>query len=92
MFAQVAEAQRLEVVVHLSQWVAGPDHPSVHAREKWLAARVFEQASGFDSIKIEPGWFADNYFAALGTRTIASSANPRRRLIAALPCRSGNWY
>jgi NAD(P)H dehydrogenase (quinone) len=66
LFAQVAEAQRLEVVVHLSQWVAGPDHPSVHAREKWLAARVFEQASGFDSIKIEPGWFADNYFAALG--------------------------
>jgi len=65
LFAEAAREAKLEVVVALSQWVADPTHPAVHAREKWLSNRVFTQIPGVDAVIVEPGWFADNYFAAL---------------------------
>ena len=65
LFAAAAQRARLEVVVALSQWVADPLHPAVHAREKWLSARVLQAAPGLDAVIVNPGWFADNYMAAL---------------------------
>jgi NAD(P)H dehydrogenase (quinone) len=65
LFMAAAREAMLELVVALSQWLADPTHPSVHAREKWLSEQVFSWASGVDVVRINPGWFADNYMAAL---------------------------
>jgi NAD(P)H dehydrogenase (quinone) len=65
MFAAAAEESRLEVVVALSQWVADASHPAAHAREKWLSEKIFRGAPGLDVVTINPGFFADNYMAAL---------------------------
>ena len=40
-------------------------HLSIHAREKYLAGKIFEWAGDVGVITINPGWFADNYMAAL---------------------------
>jgi uncharacterized protein YbjT (DUF2867 family) len=64
LFASAANESALEVVVVLSQWLTDPVHRALHASEKWLASRVFERAS-FDVVSVIPGWFADNYMAAL---------------------------
>src|SRR5579872_5507587 len=65
LFAAAAREAHLEVVVALSQWVADPHHPAMHSREKWLSNRVFEWAPGLDVVTVNPGFFADNYMAAL---------------------------
>ncbi len=64
LFAVAAQEANLETVVALSQWVASADHPAAHAREKWLSDRVF-QWSNLDVVTVNPGFFADNYMAAL---------------------------
>jgi uncharacterized protein YbjT (DUF2867 family) len=64
LFATAAAHAKLEVVVALSQWLSDPGHRAVHASEKWLSSRVFEWVP-FDVVTIAPGWFADNYMAAL---------------------------
>jgi len=64
-FAVAAQDAKLEAVVHLSQWLADPNHPAIHAREKWLSNRVMASLQGIATVRIEPGWFADNYFAVL---------------------------
>jgi uncharacterized protein YbjT (DUF2867 family) len=66
LFAAAAQEAKLEVVVQLSQWVADAMHPAAHAREKWLTNRVFSWLPDVPTITIQPGWFADNYFAVLG--------------------------
>jgi NAD(P)H dehydrogenase (quinone) len=66
LFAEAARQARLEVVVQLSQWVADAVHPAVHSREKWLTNRVLSRLSDVGVITIQPGWFADNYFAVIG--------------------------
>jgi NAD(P)H dehydrogenase (quinone) len=65
IFAAAAEEARLEVVVALSQWVTDPLHPAIHAREKWLAGKLLERLRGVDIVTVNPGFFADNYMAAL---------------------------
>ncbi len=65
LFAAAAREARLEVVVALSQWVADPHHPAMHSREKWLSNKVFEWVPGLDVVTVNPGFFADNYMAAL---------------------------
>ena len=65
LFAAAAQESRLEAVVALSQWVADPSHPAAHAREKWLSEQMFRSASGLDVVTVNPGFFADNYMAAL---------------------------
>ncbi len=65
LFAAAAQEARLEVVVALSQWLADAHHPAMHSREKWLTNRVFAWAPGLDVVTINPGFFADNYMAAL---------------------------
>jgi NAD(P)H dehydrogenase (quinone) len=66
LFAEAAREAELEVVVQLSQWVADAVHPALHSREKWLTNRVLSRLSGVGVITIQPGWFADNYFAVIG--------------------------
>lgn len=65
VFAAAAQDHRLEVVVALSQWLADPRHPSIHTRETWLADKMFSWMPNVDLVTINPGWFADNYMAAL---------------------------
>ena len=65
LFAAAAQAQGLEVVVAMSQWLSDARHPAIHAREKWLSDRVFSDASKLDVITINPGFFAENYMLAL---------------------------
>ncbi len=67
LFAAAAEAAKLEVVVELSQWLVDPSHPAMHAREKWLSHKMFLWNRSFDIVCVNPGWFADNYMAALET-------------------------
>ena len=66
-FAMAATDARLEVVVAITQWLAQPQHPSVATRQSYLTDRVFDWMPGVDSITVNPGWFADNYMAVLGT-------------------------
>jgi uncharacterized protein YbjT (DUF2867 family) len=66
LFAAAAREAKLEAVVQLSQWVADAIHPAVHAREKWLTNQMLSWLPDVPAITIRPGWFADNYFAALG--------------------------
>jgi NAD(P)H dehydrogenase (quinone) len=66
LFAVAAHEAKLEAVVHLSQWLADPIHPAAHAREKWLSNYLMERLPGVATVKVQPGWFADNYFAVLG--------------------------
>ena len=66
-FAVAATDARLEVVVAITQWLAQPQHPSVATRQSYLTDRVFDWMPGVDSIRVNPGWFADNYMAVLGT-------------------------
>ena len=65
LFATAAKEARLEVVVALSQWLCDPTHPALHAAEKWLSGRVLDWLPGVDVVTINPGFFADNYMAAL---------------------------
>jgi NAD(P)H dehydrogenase (quinone) len=65
LFAAAAQEAKLEVVVALSQWVSDALHPATHSREKWLTNRVLEWIPGVGVITVNPGFFADNYMAAL---------------------------
>jgi uncharacterized protein YbjT (DUF2867 family) len=64
-FTVVAAEQHLEVVVAMSQWLANPNHPSVHTREVWLADRLFALLPGTALTTINPGFFADNEMLVL---------------------------
>ena len=66
LFAAAAREAKLEAVVQLSQWVADPIHPAAHAREKWLTTQMLSWLPGVGTITVQPGWFADNYFVAIG--------------------------
>jgi NAD(P)H dehydrogenase (quinone) len=66
LFAAAAREAKLEAVVQLSQWVADPLHPAIHAREKWLSNQVLSWLPGVGVVTVQPGWFADNYFAVIG--------------------------
>lgn len=65
LFTAAAEESRLEVVVALSQWLADASHPATHAREKWLSEEMFRWAPNLGIVTVNPGFFADNYMAAL---------------------------
>lgn len=65
LFAEAACDARLESVVALSQWLVDPQHPAIHSREKWLSDRVFQWAPQLAVTTVNPGFFADNYMAAL---------------------------
>ncbi len=63
--ATTAREVRLESIVHLSQWLANPVHPSVATRQNWLAERLFAMLPDTAHITLNPGFFADNYLAGM---------------------------
>lgn len=65
IFAAVAEEERLEVVVSMSQWLADPGHPSAQTRAAWLSDRVFDWMPTVGSITVNPGFFAESYVYTL---------------------------
>lgn len=60
-FALAAQEAKLEVIVGLSQWLASPSHPAMLTRHHWLADELFSSLPGIGYVKINPGYFADNY-------------------------------
>lgn len=65
VFACAAEEARVETIVTMSQWLADPDHPSLHTRRTWLADQVFAWMPTVGTVTVNPGFFAENYMAAL---------------------------
>jgi NAD(P)H dehydrogenase (quinone) len=60
IFTAVAAEHKLESVVIMSQWLANPNHPSLHTREVWLADGLFALLPETDVTTINVGFFADN--------------------------------
>ena len=60
-FAAAAAETKLEAVVGLSQWLASPNHPSLHTRQLWLIERMLSSIPGVVHVNLNPGYFADNY-------------------------------
>ncbi|TPG35856.1 NmrA family NAD(P)-binding protein [Mycolicibacterium hodleri] len=60
-FAVAARQARLESVVQLSQWLAGPHHPALATRQSWLIDQMFAAIPGIAHTIVNPGYFADNY-------------------------------
>ena len=60
-FAAAAREAKLEAVVSLGQWLASPVHPSLATRQTWLADRIFSMIPGTAHVRVNPGYFADNY-------------------------------
>lgn len=65
VFAAAAAERKLEHVVMLSQWLSGPDHPSLFTRETWLTERILEALPDTTITVNNVGWFADNYFLVM---------------------------
>jgi NAD(P)H dehydrogenase (quinone) len=65
-FAVAAEEAKLEAVVSLGQWLASPTHPSLATRQSWLMDRVFAMMPGVAHVRVNPGYFADNYLQMIG--------------------------
>ncbi len=63
--ATAAQEVGLEAIVHLSQWLANPAHPSLATRQNWLAERLFALLPDTAGITVNPGFFADNYLAGM---------------------------
>jgi uncharacterized protein YbjT (DUF2867 family) len=59
-FAVAAREAGLEQIVGLSQWLAGPNHPSLLTRQLWLIDRMFAGIPGISHTIINPGFFADS--------------------------------
>ena len=70
IFAAVAEEEKLEVVVAMSQWLADPGHQSAHTRAAWLTDRVFQWMPNVGSITVNPGFFAENYMYTLDRKSV----------------------
>ena len=60
-FAVAAQEAKLEAVVSLGQWLASPTHPSLTTRQAWLADQFFSMMAGVAHMRVNPGYFADNY-------------------------------
>ena len=59
-FAVAARETGLEQIVGLSQWLAGPNHPSLVTRQLWLIDRMFAALPGIAHTIVNPGFFADS--------------------------------
>jgi NAD(P)H dehydrogenase (quinone) len=66
-FAVAAKEARLEHIVGLTQWLASPSHPSLMTRQHWLVDRLFSMMPGVAHTIVNPGFFADDYLATIGS-------------------------
>ena len=60
-FAVAAQEAKLEAVVSMGQWLASPIHPSLATRQTWLADQILSMVPGVAHVRVNPGYFADNY-------------------------------
>ena len=60
-FADAAREAKLEAIAGMSQWLASPNHLSFLTRAHWDADHILASIPGTAYIKINPGYFADNY-------------------------------
>lgn len=60
-FVAAARDSQLEAIVGLSQWLASPNHPSLHTRQVWLVEKMLANVPGVAYVNLNPGYFADNY-------------------------------
>jgi NAD(P)H dehydrogenase (quinone) len=60
-FVAAARESRLEAIVGLSQWLASPNHPSLHTRQLWLVEHMLSSVPGVAHVNLNPGYFADNF-------------------------------
>jgi NAD(P)H dehydrogenase (quinone) len=60
-FAVAAAQSDLELIVCVTQWLGQPQHPAIATRQSYLTDQVFDMITNIDVIKINTGWFADNY-------------------------------
>ena len=61
-FAVAARETGLEQIVGLSQWLAGPNHPSLMTRQHWLIDQMFDALPNIAHTAVTPGFFADSPF------------------------------
>ncbi len=59
-FLHAAEANRLEAVTAMSQWLASPNHPTLMTRDMWAIEQRMPKLQSAVTI-LNPGFFADNY-------------------------------
>jgi uncharacterized protein YbjT (DUF2867 family) len=59
-FAVATRETGLEQIVGLSQWLAGPNHPSLMTRQLWLIDRMFAALPNIAYTIVNPGFFADS--------------------------------
>jgi NAD(P)H dehydrogenase (quinone) len=64
-FAVAAQEARLEHVVGLTQWLSSPSHPALMTRQHWLVDHLFSMMPGVTHTIVNPGFFADVYFATM---------------------------
>lgn len=69
-FAVAAQAAKLEAIVGLSQWLASPNHPSLHTRQIWLIEQLFSTLPNIAYVNVNPGYFADNYLRLIYFATL----------------------
>lgn len=60
-FAVAAPDAKLEALASLGQWLARPMHPALSIRQAWMADQVFSLMPGVAHVRVNPGYFADNY-------------------------------
>ena len=66
-FAIAAQAAQLEMVVSMGQWLSQPQHPAFATRVINLMDSILSWMPDVGVVTINPGWFADNYMAVLGS-------------------------
>jgi uncharacterized protein YbjT (DUF2867 family) len=72
-FAVAVRQAGLDSIVAMSQWLAGPSHPSLSTRQHFLADQIFDMLPGIACTTVAPGFFASfpyleliDYAALLG--------------------------
>ena len=65
-FAVAAQEARLEHIVGLTQWLSSPSHPALVTRQHWLVDRLFSMMPRVAHTIVNPGFFAEVYFAPMG--------------------------
>ncbi len=83
-FATAAGQAKLESVVALSQWLAGPQHPSLSSRQHYLADHLFALLPATSVTTVAPGFFASfpfleliDYAALLGVYPVPMNGESR---------------
>jgi uncharacterized protein YbjT (DUF2867 family) len=66
VFAAAAREVRLESLVSLGQWLAGPNHPSLATRHAHAIGQLFDALPETMHTALIPGFFADNYLRLIG--------------------------